>query len=404
MIFGKRYGHKNIWKFLLLVMLFMLTALLVAPSVTVPAITIADDSSPGMSEIAGADDYVKKQCDSSSGMSETAFTYDGMDKYISMESYISLTAITWTVTYDDGTVFTDSVNSSVNIGADVCSGTVRVNGEYIDENSTVENNVIENNVIENNTGKKIFEAEAPFHISKRNITVKPVDVNETFKGQAITPTDIEIISGSLVNGHNIDKRSVVMIGFNNIIGNADSHVDQNSVRIYAAGANVTKNYDVGVTKGKLTLKKGKNYQGNGDEKGSLAGPSTSKPPKEKSSSNNTDNTGNTGNTGNTEQNTDTGMNSNTSDGSTIPSPSSPPMAEPPAHVSPTIPDDIIADIPNDPVPMAPAIPDHDNNVIPSVTEANINAGLAIFFAIFMIISIIAIHLIERWRRKRKTYQ
>lgn len=358
MTLGKTSSLKRGRRFLLLViMLFMLAVMF-----SVPSVVIADSYSPEFSR--------------------TTFIYNGSDQHIFIKNYQSAQGITWKIHYDDGGNEVEGEGFDINIGSNVCSGTVYVSALFDEES--------------------VIEEQTSFSIVKRNITLKPVDVKENFKGQAITPKDVQVVSGSLVNGHNIDKKNINLIGFNNVVGSVDSSIDKSSVKINYAGYSVTNNYNVSTIKGKLTLQKGKGNYGHdpGDEEGALAGPSKANPSNRGNSSNNNGNSNNTNTNTNTNGNTNTNTNSSDSGNSSAKTDSTDDTSLTPAHKN----NDTVKEIDNNPVPLGVADTGLDESLMPIAAEANTTAGLAIFFAIFMVIAIISIHLIERWRRKRRTYQ
>ncbi|MDR0853659.1 MAG: InlB B-repeat-containing protein [Clostridiales Family XIII bacterium] len=85
-------------------------------------------------------------------------------------------------------------------------------------------------------------------ISKRAITVKPVDAEKVYDGSELTHADVELVSGTLVNGHNIDVSKATFTGSLTEVGTATGTVSG----VEISGGN-TGNYDIAYGEGTLTV-------------------------------------------------------------------------------------------------------------------------------------------------------
>jgi uncharacterized repeat protein (TIGR02543 family) len=103
-------------------------------------------------------------------------------------------------------------------------------------------------------------------ISKRAIAVKPVDAEKVYDGSELTHADVELVSGTLVNGHNIDVSKATFTGSLTEVGTATGTVSG----VEISGGN-TGNYDIAYDEGTLTVTAPDNGGDNGDGGGDNGG-------------------------------------------------------------------------------------------------------------------------------------
>lgn len=210
----------------------------------------------------------------------------------------------------------------------------------------------------------------PSDLTLKNITVKPVDIIEESQGQTIKANQICVISGSLDYGHIFDISEVIFTGELDKPGQVYSYIN-GSIKIFdtKTGTDVTTGYAITTNPGILKLTepfvvttdppKGEIIDGGGQ----MAGPVKSK----KTST--SERTG------------------------SVNSEAANPVQDP--YDSP----ENVTAIKNNQTPKTSGLNSVSGNGLPGTAEANINAGTALFIAIFAILAIMVICIINHFNKK-----
>ncbi|MCQ2498392.1 MAG: InlB B-repeat-containing protein [Lachnospiraceae bacterium] len=171
----------------------------------------------------------------------------------------------------DGTPLTDGDYSIKLTGYDAAglaagdTDSINVKGQATEVADTATgNNTYDNLVIkrgdkvvykagEANNNYEVTDNLGTLTINKRQITLKPKNINAEYKGSAYTPSDYEIVSGTLVSGDNIDN--VTYTGSRRDVGESTSNINT-GVKIMKSGepaTDNTANYDITLNTGIITV-------------------------------------------------------------------------------------------------------------------------------------------------------
>ena len=104
------------------------------------------------------------------------------------------------------------------------------------------------NGIETTSNYDITETTGLLEVFKRPITIKPLDAQDIFNGTALTSNIVEVLSGSVVSGHNI---VITTSGSQTIAGISDNFIT--STNVWNAETDVTSNYDITTESGTLEV-------------------------------------------------------------------------------------------------------------------------------------------------------